>query len=460
QAILQRWVFPMVPDANYLGAGAVTDYAYLRGMRYKDANVTLARTCDVQRESILGAGASLGEHTRVHKSAVGKGCVIGDRVTIDGSFLWSNVVVEDDAVVTHAILCDNVVVKRGAVIGEGCVLSFGVVIGAGFTLPPFSKVTKSVVQAEDDGFFSDDEQELTVAAVKKEAPVKEEAKSPQWQPEDVGVGGVGRLWTLDDDDIQVESDSDEEADEDEAVAAARTQARRLEKRKSSLMGARDVVAKMTHRWEAWDTLSSSEEEDEDDDAFLAEANATAQEVPFQQIVRENVCTGDAAGHNVDDLFMEIKSFKFAQNRSFAEVIGAIVPGLLDLVPTGNGQTALVILGGVRAKFQKWSGVIQRCLVEQEDQEAVVDALETYCAAPEARRTLWLPLFRFLLQTVYDLEWVGEEVILQWHEAKEDAGGQAEDALAQASSKDVQEFIDWLQEEDESEEEDSEEDEDE
>ncbi|EEY56405.1 translation initiation factor eIF-2B subunit epsilon, putative [Phytophthora infestans T30-4] len=455
QAILQRWVFPMVPDANYLGAGAVTHYEYLRGMRYKDANVTLARTCDVQRECILGAGTTIAEHTRVRKSAVGKNCAIGEKVTIDGSFLWSNVVVEDGAVVTNAILCDNVVVKRGAVIGEGCVLSFGVVIGEGFTLPPFTKVTKSLVQVEDDGFFSDGDEEASTQEhqATDNTPI-------QWDPKEVGVGGVGRIWTLDEDDIEVDSDSE---DEDEEQLEAKKQARRLEKLKSTLIGANDVVSKKMHRWEEWDTLSSSEEEDEDEDDLLAEANATALEVPFQQIIRENVYTGDAAGHNVDDLFMEIKSFKFAQNRSFAEVIGAIVPGLLDLIPTGNGQSAMAILGDVRAKFQKWSSVIKRCLVEQEDQVAIVDALEGYCAEPEERRALWLPLFRFLLQTVYDLEWVGEDVILEWHEAQQANVDEEEtlDAVGAASKKDIQEFIDWLQEsDDDDEDDDSEEDSDE
>ncbi|RMX66274.1 hypothetical protein DD238_003090 [Peronospora effusa] len=443
QAILQRWVFPMVPDANYLGAGSVTHYVYLRGMRYKDVNVTLARTCDVQRECILGAGTIIGDHSRVRKSAIGKNCVVGENVTIEGSFLWSNVVVEDGAVVTSSILCDNVVVKRGAVIGEGCVLSFGVVIGEGFSLPPFTKVTKSLVQVEDDEFLSDKD----VECLAKQEKLLTISALSQWNPKEVGAGGAGRIWTLDEDDIEVDLDSDDE-DGDEDEVKAKKQVCRLEKLKSTLIGANDVVSKKMRRWEEWDLLSSSEEEDDDEDGLLAKANATALEVPFQQIIRENVCTGDAAGHNVDDLFMEIKSFKFAQNRSFAEVIGAIVPGLLDLIPTSNGQSAMTILGHVRTKFQKWSSVIQRCLVEQEDQQAVVDALESYCAAPEERRALWLPLFRFLLQTVYDLEWVGEDVILEWHEAKATMADKEKsfDALATASNKDVQEFIDWLREE--------------
>ncbi|TDH72246.1 uncharacterized protein CCR75_006051 [Bremia lactucae] len=446
KAILQRWLFPMVPDANYLGAGQVTHFEYLRGMRYKDANVSLARTCDIQRECILGAGTTVAEHARVLKSAIGKNCVIGKKVTIEGSYLWSNVIVEDGAVVKKAILCDNVVIKRGAIIGEGCILSFGVVIGDNFTLPPFTKVTKSLAQVTNDGFFSEEDDE---ALLERKAHA-ELGILAQWSAKEVGVGGVGRIWTLDEEDIVVNSESEDENDDrDNELAEANRQARRLEVLKGHLIGANDIVFKKMQRWEEWDTLSSSEEEDEEADHILTGGDATALVVPFHQIIRENVCTGDAAGHNVDDLFMEIKSFKFAQNRSFAEVIEAIVPGLLDLVPTGNGQSAMTVLANVRDKFQKWSSVIQRCLVEQKDQLAVVYALEGYCAISEEHRAVWTPLFRFLLQIVYDLDWVSDVIILDWHAVKQANIIEEEtlDALAAASKKDVEEFICWLQESD-------------
>ncbi|KAL7688966.1 putative W2 domain, nucleotidyl transferase domain, MIF4G-like domain superfamily [Plasmopara halstedii] len=441
RAILQRWVFPMVPDANYLGTSATTQYVYLRGMRYKDTNVTLARTCDIQQECIIGTCTTIGEYSRVHKSVIGQKCVIGQNVVIDGSFLWSNVVVEDGAVITNAILCDNVIIKRGAVISEGCILSFGVVIGENFTLAPFTKVTKKIAMIDSNDFFSDDDEETVVN--KKQVL---DTTQMQWNVNEVGIGGSGRVWTLEDDEIDVEFDSEDESDEE--VVKAKKRILRFEKLQSHLIGAQDVVMKKMQRWEEWDTLSSSEEEDEEED-LLTNVNALTLDVPFQQIIRENVCTGEAAGHNVDDLFMEIKSFKFAQNRSFAEVIGAIIPGLLDLVPTGIGQSALTSLASVRTKFQRWNTVIQRCLVEETDQLAIVEALERYCTEPKDRREVWLPLFRFLLQIVYDLEWVSDDVILQWYKTKQTFSNNenCHDALAAASKKDVQEFIDWLQESD-------------
>uniref|UniRef100_K3WCE3 Translation initiation factor eIF2B subunit epsilon n=1 Tax=Globisporangium ultimum (strain ATCC 200006 / CBS 805.95 / DAOM BR144) TaxID=431595 RepID=K3WCE3_GLOUD len=428
-AILQRWVFPMVPDTNYLGSDDST-YSYHRGMIYKEDNVALSRTCSIQRESILGAGSSFGDHTTVLKSAVGRNCKIGKNVTISGSFLWSNVVVEDNVTITNAILCDNVVIRKGAVIEEGCVLSFGVVIGEGFRLKAFSKVTKAGRVEEDDDFGSDDEDEDEEEENSGKHPVStavvtNEAGEIVWNPKEVGAGGVGRLWTLDEDDIHVDSD-DEESDNEDDAPKEPADVRRLDKLKSLLIGASDIVAKKTQKWTDWETLSLSDDEQDD----LEDFDMQAHEVPFHQIIKETVINGDAAGHAIDDLFMEIKSSKFAHNRTFADVIGAILPGLLELVPTEN-QPDMGILGHVRAKFQKWTSIIKKCLVEQDDQVAVVHTLEAF-VLEEEHRALWSRLFRFLLQIVHDLEWVSEDVILEWN--KERMADGSSDAAALAKSE--------------------------
>lgn len=42
-------------------------------------------------------------------------------------------------------------------VGRGCVLSFGVVIGAGVAVPPFTRLTLSDAKDDDDDVFDDDD---------------------------------------------------------------------------------------------------------------------------------------------------------------------------------------------------------------------------------------------------------------------------------------------------------------
>ncbi|TMW64476.1 hypothetical protein Poli38472_011356 [Pythium oligandrum] len=450
RAILQRWVFPMVPDNNYLGSDS-TNYTYHRGMVYKDDNVTLSRTCAVQRESILGAGTTCGDHTTITKSAIGRNCTIGKNVHIEGSFLWSNVVIEDNVVIKNAIVCDNVIIRAGAVIEEGSVLSFGVVIGAGYHLKAFSKVTTAEKQEADDGFSSDEDGDDEDGGEQSKAQRSSSIVNGEWNPKHVGAGGVGRVWTLDEDGIEV--DSDDEGDEEDEANSFDTEARRLLKLKSLMLGAPDVVAAHAQQWDKWETLSRSDESStgsvEEDDADGVDPS-----VKFIAVIRDMVVSGDSAGHDPDDSFMEIKSYKFSQNLSFATVINGIIPGLLDRVPT-QGLDKMALLGQMHGKFRKWSSVLKRCLVEDGDPSAVVEALEAACLSDE-HRTTWSPLFRFLLQTVHDMEFVSEEVVLEWHESRV-GGDHGAAAKELASSKDVLEFIEWLQEEEESDEDDDDDD---
>lgn len=51
---------------------------------------------------------------------------------------------------------------------------------------------------------------------------------------------------------------------------------------------------------------------------------------FAHVVHDMLVSGYASRHAVANLLLEVKSFKFATNRSFAAVVRAAVPALLDL----------------------------------------------------------------------------------------------------------------------------------
>ena len=93
-------------------------------------------------DAVVGAGTRIGDGAVVAGgSVVGRGSAIGSRAAVVGSVLGARCSVGDGAVVLHSMLCDGAVVLPGARVERGCVLSFGVVVGAGSVVPAFSRVS-------------------------------------------------------------------------------------------------------------------------------------------------------------------------------------------------------------------------------------------------------------------------------------------------------------------------------
>ena len=73
--IVQRWTFPIVPDANLLPD---CNYTLGRFGVYKEGAVSLARSCELLRNCVVGAGTTVGNASTVRESEVAS--VVG-RVT-------------------------------------------------------------------------------------------------------------------------------------------------------------------------------------------------------------------------------------------------------------------------------------------------------------------------------------------------------------------------------------------
>ena len=59
-----------------------------------------------------------------------------------------------------------------------------------------------------------------------------------------------------------------------------------------------------------------------------------------EVISDMVTTGHAEGHPPDNLLMEIKGYKFAQNKSFSDCIRGCIPSVLSIaVAAGTSSSS-------------------------------------------------------------------------------------------------------------------------
>lgn len=174
--IISRWAYPLCPDTNLLPGHS---YELRKGNLYQEHGVTLARSCEVGRRTVIGRGTSIGDKTTVKNTVLGRNCRIGRNVSLDGAYLWDDVVIGDGTKVFHAIVADGVGVGNDCTVEPGSLLSYGVTIANGVTVTEGKRITAA---QREDGDISD--------------------------PAVVGQGGVGYEFVHDEDEDESDNESD------------------------------------------------------------------------------------------------------------------------------------------------------------------------------------------------------------------------------------------------------------
>ena len=229
--VLARWAYPYTLDTHWhqhpsATAGEPADYVCSRGNTYKEASARLARSARLGSNCALGRGTTVGENSVLTQCVVGDGVTIGDNCSLRGCYIWGGVVVEDGVVASNAVLGGGCTLRAACKVGEGCMIGAGCAIGSGFELQPYARITSIPEQkaasegSEDDGGSEDSEdsedsvdedtddeaeadslaaaelaREERAAKLASTAEPEPEPDTPQWSEEEVGAGGVGRLWT-------------------------------------------------------------------------------------------------------------------------------------------------------------------------------------------------------------------------------------------------------------------------
>lgn len=429
--IINRRVYPFVPDGRMMG----TDYVQGKYYVYKESGVKIARSARIGHGVVFGKGTIVEDDAEIHNATIGRNCVIGRGARVMESHIFNDVLLEPGSSVISSIIGENSVVKSGSSVSRGCVLSSGVVVGANISLAPFTRVGSCRHPDEElsEGEEEDDNDE----------PGCKQKGIMEFDTKVLGVDGVGYIWKygdevgeefglgdIDDGDYLKNSESSHllPGGQDAAFRATSMGCVVEEKWKRTL-------------WVTPDEVKDEDSEEEDDEP----------ETNFETVISEMVSTGYAEGHPTDSIALEIKSYKFAQNKEFADCIRGVVPGLLTLVikeqslPTGIIPTPKLI-NGLKEMFVHgmWGETLLRhFLQEQTDRIALIESVEEF-AIKEGERKQIYSVFRFLLQIAYDADILTEEALLKWADERiEEFDDSPRKTLF--NERNVQEFVVWLRE---------------
>jgi translation initiation factor eIF-2B subunit epsilon len=435
--IVRRWCYPMVPEANMLPG---TTYKHTGRYIYKEDQATVARSAFIGDGVVLGKGAIIEEDAVVKSSIVGRNCIIRKGAVVEESHLWEGCQIGEGAKVNCSIVCDGAKISKNATIGRGCFISFGVQIGESIEVAEYSRITLvgKTAGSDSEDEVDDDNYTNTKGELKG---ITRKAEATEYDKHIIGVDGEGCAW------IQSESDSD--SSEDEATdAASPSDTLKVSALRSSSMGCREEEEWKRRRWRVLslvdDELSdTSDDEDEPED--------------FEQTVKDIVLTGDIQGDNAQNITMEIKSVKFAQNKEFSDCIRGVVPALLQIaIKTGEGtgeiQSSKAIISKLKPLLTEggWGYMVLRPLIQEKGDEGVlIGALEDLAVESDYSNVL-APIFRFILQMLHDSDLLTDTSLLEWAELRASSQGCSEAKMSLFLTPAVQAFVAWIKEDDEEE----------
>jgi len=400
-----RFVPSIAVENNVFGN---SHYKWSRRGYIQDRDVTTARPSHIEPGSIIGSGTSVGAGSRLRESVVGHRCQIGQDATIDAAYVWDDVTIGNNVKILRAIIGNDVVIGDNCTIAEGALISYGVRVAPGTTVPAGSRIT-TVPQPG-------------VAAPRGDALVG-------------GADGEGHEY----------KDEDEEEDDDNhnMIISAST--------------APGLVYQMPNFAESTSTLSSevsrpsSSIDRSRSQSFATSVSDEDGSDRFQTDTVAILVQRMQEGKQADDMLSELMGLRFSGGADETQVRKAVAAALVKHIHN-EIDAGLTAAEASRRTLTAYHTLIRRTKAEQTTEEQVLFLLD---AQKELTRKDGGKTLLFVVKDLYDLDVFGEDSFLAWWG---DERSNKEPDMAQVRLQ-AAPFIDWLENaESESESEDDEEDE--
>jgi len=425
----------------------------------------------------LGSRGVIGKDAHVQSSVLGNNVEIEDDVTIVDSHIWDDCLIRKGASLTQALLANNVIIGENAVISKGCVLGPNVVIDDNVTLPEFSYIT--LAEEEDDGLGNDDDdfgdfEEHSIERIESDTP----ALVTEHSVDVVGPKGKGHVWNANEEDDSDDSDSDD--DDTGYVKPTKAQLEAI---------GFDIASYMEHRQkkqaEPVNDGFSEKGRDEEDERMESEAFSAYTDGTFtfdanigptsSSAASSSMIIGRQKGVNVikemkeicleyeetspmENLAIELNSYKFSQNASYSECTQAATLAMLERMDITSDMKDGKLVANLKHRLAFFGALLQKMSIGLEEEKSIIHGLEhaaTTEGSSSAEKLSSGLSFRFLLQTLHDEEVLSEEAILSWAADRKEGASVDSKVGKIFALQSVQDFLEWLEEE--SEEEDSDED---
>lgn len=394
--IIERWVFPVVPDADLLEEDR---YAYRRGNFYVGEKLSLSRSATVGKNVVLGSGVTIGENSIVKNSVLGPRCQVGSDVIIENSYIWADCFIENGSKVFSSILADGVRVCNNTIVNTGCLVASNITIGPRKEIPAHTRVAKM-------GEHSQEVREEELLAAKRV----------------FGDCTDGLLWDGDANEGGLDGEP-----EDLLVREERRQAFEMG---TSFHETRPI----------YDDASDSEvDQDEENALGLNQDEILVGSDGGGMVYGRNLgkFMDDAydlmkhaieSDYLVDNAMLEINGLKFSCNANFSECRFVIIKALFDFIDPRS------IPKSVDTLLLKWSSLLARFTRGVAEQIDLINAIQSACQSHQGLERS----FQNLVPVLYKNDIVEQEAVVEWFQEHEETNS--------LYIRQIRGFVQWLQQE--------------
>ncbi|KAJ7063206.1 nucleotide-diphospho-sugar transferase [Mycena amicta] len=383
--ILSRWTFPLVPDDNHPGGHV---YQHSRGNKYVASQVSLARTCKIGNNTLIGACTKILDDAQLIGSVIGRNCIIGSGSIIEGSYIFDGTVIGAGCVVRRSIIGAGVTIKDKTTIERGCIVGDGVAVGPSAAVMPFERLSKRREGPAED---SEEEEDSDIDEIEANQPGDSSSTLGEQTNAVVWPQGPGE-------------DEDEEVIED----YKNQRLRRIADDGSDFEFSDDD-----------ESTPSSDGESESSDCPAKKTTTTKcrphpiipgtsnmmDEEEFRSEVEQSLQRAFKEGHSVENAAVELKTLRMASNVPLERVREAVIAAIVEAIPLVT--EAATQRNEISRVVKRWGPLVN--MIGGVDAMQTLDALQMQCCSSER-----FALFGHILADFYQTDIVTYEEMRTWH----------------------------------------------